>query len=65
MSPDDLSKLRVPDPTMGDRKAAALIVRMAALDQEEAMRRLLPLCTATRLWAEQQVGQVKEQTDEG
>lgn len=58
-------QIKAPPPTMDDRKAAMLIVRLAAMDPDEAIARLVPLCTAARHWAEGQVGVKNEgSTDE-
>lgn len=55
---DQLKALKVPEPTMGDRQALGLLLRLAEIDRTEAVARLLPIVTAARLWAEGQVGKV-------
>lgn len=52
--------LKAPPPTMDDRKAAMLLVRLAEINREEAVARLVPVCTAARLWAEGQAHTKKE-----
>lgn len=54
--------LKAPPPTMEDRQAAMLIVRLTEINRDEAILRLVPICTAARLWAEGQIGVVP--TDE-
>lgn len=58
--------LKTPPPTMEDRQAAMLLVRLAEIDRAEAAARLIPVVTAARLWAEGQIGMKKgDPGDEG
>lgn len=47
-----------------DVLAASLIIRLAALNRDEALERLVPLVSAARLWAEQEL-EKKDAENEG
>lgn len=43
-----------PEPKEEDHLAASLLATLAKHDPQEAYRKLVPICSAARLWAEQQ-----------
>lgn len=50
-----MAEVKAPTVTPEDRRAAGLILRLATLAPDEAQAMLLPLCSAARVWAEEQI----------